>query len=189
MNNVPQPLTPPDDAADDDAAASPASIAAMLKQRQATAYHEAGHAVMAVSVGRSIQKVTIAPGKLSTGGMRLGICEIQKGRAKASRDSLEDDVLILLAGMVAEARFTGQYCPRGAAQDLQAARRLLATRAGRERQVERLERRLLDKTEHLLNDPAHVAAMESVVAELVQKTTISGRAVRHFFSQASAQYS
>ena len=34
------------------------------KETVATAYHEAGHAVMAMAVGRSIQKVTIAPGKL-----------------------------------------------------------------------------------------------------------------------------
>jgi hypothetical protein len=67
----------------------------------ATAWHEAGHAVMAVSLGRPIEKVTISPARLQTGGSRLGICKIQKGRTKPSNDQLEDDVLILLAGMVA----------------------------------------------------------------------------------------
>lgn len=147
----------------------------------ATAYHEAGHAVMALSLGRPIQRVTIAPGNLHSGATRLGACEIQKGRFKASKDWLEDEVLILLAGMVAEARFTEEYCEQGAGQDLRNARRLMAGRAGSERQLERLERRLLDKTEHLLDDEGHAQAIEWIARALLEKTTISGRAARHLF--------
>ena len=55
----------------------------------ATAYHEAGHAVMAVSLGRPIEKVTIAPSKSQIGamtsGLRLGVCKIQKGRTKPTK--------------------------------------------------------------------------------------------------------
>lgn len=65
--------------------------------------------------------------------------------------------------------------------------RLLHSRAGGDRQLERLERRLLDKTEHLLCDEGHAKAIELIAGELIQKTTISGRAVRHFFEQASKQ--
>ena len=36
---------------------------------RATAFHEAGHAVMAVIVGRPVQKLTIASGSLQTGGV------------------------------------------------------------------------------------------------------------------------
>jgi hypothetical protein len=151
----------------------------------ATAWHEAGHAVMAVSLGRPIEKVTISPARLQTGGSRLGICKIQKGRTKPSNDQLEDDVLILLAGMVAESRFTGRYCTDGAAQDLANVERLLSTRAPSERQLERLTRRMLDKTEHVLGDQRHAKAIESIAQELVRKVTISGRAVRHYFDQAT----
>ena len=165
-----------------DAAAAP--DAAKL-QLIATAVHEAGHAVMAILLGRSVQKVTIAPGKLQSGDMRLGICEMKKGRSKASKDAVEDDVLILLAGMVAEARFTGQYCHSGAAQDLLAVKRILQNRAGNERQLARLQRRMLDKTEYLLDDPGNAQAVQSVAQELLQRTTISGRAVRHLFDQAT----
>lgn len=153
----------------------------------ATAYHEAGHAVMALSLGRLIQKVTILPGKSQFGELRLGVCEIRKGRSKASKDLLKDEVLILLAGMVAEARFTGQYCQQGATQDLRNIRRLLHNRASSENQLERLQRRLLDKTEHLLRDEGHAKAIELIARELIQKTTISGRAVRHFFEHAVKQ--
>lgn len=150
----------------------------------ATAYHEAGHAVMAMTLGRPIHKVTISPAQLQTGGSRLGACKIEKGRFKASKDWLEDEALILFAGMVAESHFTGQYCTQGAAQDLRAAKRLLANRATSERQLERLESRLLDKAEHLLGDQGHTKAIELIAQELLQKETISGRAVRHLLEQA-----
>jgi len=150
----------------------------------ATAYHEAGHAVMALSLGRSIQKVTISPSQTAQGEARLGICELKKGRSKRSKDALEDDALILLAGMVAEARFTGEYCGRGAAQDLRMVRSLLASRAGSIRQLERLEKRFLSKTEHLLYETAHAKAIHWIAAELIAKTTISGRAAKHLFNQS-----
>ncbi|MCR9118313.1 MAG: cell division protein FtsH [bacterium] len=156
-------------------------------QLVATAYHEAGHAVMAVSLGRVIQKVTIAPGKSQFGQAHLGITAMGKGRTKASKDLLEDEALILLAGMVAEAHFTGHYCRHGAGQDLRYLQRLLRDRAGSESQLERLQRRLLDKTEHLLREKHHAKAIELIAQELIQRTTISGRAVRHFFQYAEQQ--
>jgi hypothetical protein len=153
----------------------------------ATAWHEAGHAVMALALGRPVQKVTIAPAQQPAGGAQLGACKIQKGRFKPSDDWLEDEVLILLAGMVAEARFTDEYCQFGAAQDLRHVRRLLQNRANNDRQLERLERRLLDKTEHLLSDDANARALQLIAAELEQKTTISGRTARHLYQQAVQQ--
>ncbi len=149
-----------------------------------TAHHEAGHAVMAVSLGRTIHKVSIAPGKPQFGAAKLGHCEIKKGGSKGSHDRLEDDVLILLAGMVAEAQLTGRYCQRGAARDLKDVANLLCTRAASPRQHETLQRRMLSKTEHILSDAAHVEAIKTIANELLTKTTISGRLVRHHFQQA-----
>ena len=153
----------------------------------ATAYHEAGHAVMAVSLGRSIQKATIVAAKMQTGGVRLGAVKMQQGRSKATQDWLEDEVLILFAGMVAEAQFTGSYCPRGAASDLRAINHLLGTRANTERQMEKLHRRLLDKTEYILGDEVHEKAIRSVAEQLLEHQTIKGRLVKHFLNQAIQQ--
>ncbi len=157
-------------------------------QPPSVAYHEAGHAVMATIVGRPIQKVTICAANLSTGGLRLGACKIRKGRSKPTKDWLEDEALIFFAGMVAESHVTGQYCEKGARQDLRVVKRLLSqTRATSPRQLEKLERRLLDKTEYLLSEEPHAKAVEMVAQELMEKTTISGRAVVHLFHQAVAQ--
>ena len=144
---------------------------------------------MATIVGRPIQKVTLSSANLPTGGVRLGACNIRKGRTKPSKDRLEDEALILLAGMVGESHVTNRYCEKGAAQDLRAARRLLSqTRATSARQLEKLESRILNKAALLLSEPPHVKAIEWIAHELLEKTTISGRAVTHFYNQALAQF-
>ena len=89
--------------------------------------------------------------------------------------------------MVGESRFTGRYCVDGAAQDLAFVERLLSTRASNELQLERLTRRMLDKTEHSLSESCHAEAIRLIASELVSKITISGRAVRHFFEQATRE--
>ncbi|MGB7345328.1 MAG: cell division protein FtsH [Pirellulaceae bacterium] len=155
----------------------------------ATAFHEAGHAVMAFSLGRPIEKVTIVPGKMQFGGTRLGACKIQKGRTKSTKDWLEDEALILLAGMVAEAHFTGRYCPNGASQDLRAVERLVESRLGanfaNQRQFDKLLKRWIGKTQYVLDDPDYRQAIEWIADDLIKKSTVSGRAVRHFFQQAT----
>ncbi len=54
----------------------------------ATAFHEAGHAVAALAVGRIVERVTIVPGKTFAGLHTLGKCQIPKGRYKPSKDWL-----------------------------------------------------------------------------------------------------
>jgi hypothetical protein len=89
--------------------------------------------------------------------------------------------------MVAEAQVTGNYCLGGAAQDLRSIRRYVQMRAVGERQVERLERRLLNKTENHLSDPLIWDAVEMIAAELLRCETISGRAAQHFFDSAQTR--
>ena len=86
--------------------------------------------------------------------------------------------------MVAESQFTGKYCERGAAEDLRLIARLLEDRVSTQKQFDRLHRRLLDKTEHELSDEVNANAIELIAKELIEKETISGRAVRHFYGQA-----
>jgi hypothetical protein len=147
---------------------------------RAVAYHEAGHAVAALALGRPVQHVSVLPDR-----EHLGVCAFRKGTFRPSQDWIEHEILISLAGVAAEARHTGDYAWDGAARDLQFVRRLIVERTGG-RRAERLERRLLSKTEHLLAREGHWRAVELIVAELLLRGAISGRAARHLFDQGCA---
>src|ERR1700747_802231 len=123
---------------------------------ESTAYHEAGHAVAALALGRPVQRVSVLPD-----AKFLGRCEFGKGVFRPSEDWLEREILIALSGIVAEALHTGTYTWDGAARDLQTVRRLLVRRYG-ERRAERFERRLLAKTQNLLADDGHWKAVELI---------------------------
>ena len=151
----------------------------MLVHDPATCYHEAGHAVMALAMGRSIQKVSAVPNSL-----RLGVVEFKKGTAKQADDWIEAEILIALAGPLAEAAFTGAFDEHGAARDLRAVRKFAEDRVG-DRQAERYERRMLAKAEYLMGDDATWNAVEAIAKELMEKGTISGRSARHLFDRAS----
>ncbi|MCE9603474.1 MAG: cell division protein FtsH [Planctomycetia bacterium] len=148
----------------------------------ATAYHEAGHAALALALGRPVQRVSILPNQL-----RLGLCEFKKGSFRPSHDAIETEILILLGGLAAEARQMGDYAWGGASADLRAVRGLTEMRAGSARQVARLERRMLDKAEHLLDQPGVWDAVTRIAEELLKTTVISGRAAKHLFDLAMAQ--
>jgi ATP-dependent Zn protease len=144
---------------------------------EATAFHEAGHAVVALVLGRPVQRVSVLPDR-----ERLGRCEVRKGRFRPSEDWLEREILIALGGIAAEARHTGNYAWDGAARDQQYVLRLAEQRAG-ERQAGRLQQRLLAKAEHLLAKEGHWRAVELIAAELLQRGVISGRAAQHLFDR------
>ncbi|HEY8961052.1 MAG TPA: hypothetical protein VIM57_02540 [Luteolibacter sp.] len=151
------------------------------EQNTLTAYHEAGHAVIALQMGRTVREVSILPG-----AKRLGYCEMAKG-GRQPQDALEADLLILLAGLAAEAKVSGQYGLGGASQDLRMAEKLALHRAGNARQAARLLERTLDKVEHLMRDAATWSAVDLIAAELLKAGVLSGRAARHFHEQAKAR--
>ena len=147
---------------------------------EATAYHEAGHAVVALWLDRPVHKVSVLPNQ-----DYLGQCRFAKGVFRPGEDWVEREILISLAGMVAEARHTGRYCRDGAARDLRYARKLALQRAT-ERQLDRYERRMVAKVENLLADDDLWRAIELIAAELMAHGTISGRAAKHLFDRAAA---
>lgn len=147
--------------------------------RGITAYHEAGHAVMALALGRPVAAVSILPDRRF-----LGICAFGKAVFRPTEDWLEREILIALAGIAAEARHTGEYAWDAADRDRAYAAELAAERAGSDRKAERLLRRLLSKAEHLLGRPENWQAVEQLAAELLRVGEISGRAARHFFDAA-----
>ena len=146
-----------------------------------TAYHEAGHAVIALALGRTIHKVSVLPNR-----ERLGECRFGKGSAKPTDDWVEREILIALGGPAAEARFTGTFANDEATQDLRFVRRLALERKS-PRAVERYEQRMLDKVEYMLADEGTWKAVELIAAELLKHGTISGRAARHLYELATRE--
>ncbi len=145
----------------------------------ATAYHEAGHAVIALLLGRPVHAVSVLPTR-----DHLGVCQFRNPVFRPSEDWIEREVLISLAGLAAEARHTGSYQFDEASRDLSYVRKLLVQRAG-ERRAERLERRMLAKVEHLLAREGTWRAVELLVEALLQQGEISGRTARHLFDRAT----
>jgi len=145
-----------------------------------TAYHEAGHAVVALALGRPVHQVSILPNR-----ERLGQCAFRKGRFRPSEDWVEREMLIALGGIAAEARHTGSYAWESAGRDWRYVRDLAVQRAG-ERRAERLVSRLLAKAEYLLAHEGHWRAVGLIAGELLRRGAISGRAARHFFEQGCA---
>ena len=148
-----------------------------MESTNATAYHEAGHAVVALILGRPVQRVSIL-----ANDQHLGVCEFGKGMSRPTEDWLEREILIALAGIAAEARFTGNYAWDGAARDQQYVHKLAVQRAG-ERRADKLQRRLLAKAEHLLADDDTWRAVELIAEELLRLGEISGRTARHLFER------
>jgi ATP-dependent Zn protease len=148
---------------------------------EVTAYHEAGHAVVALALGRTVHKVSALPNR-----ERLGECRFGKGHAKPTDDWVEREILIALGGMAAEARLTGTYATDEAKEDLRFVRRLALERKS-ERAVERYEQRMLDKVEYMLADAGTWKAVELIAAELVKHGAISGRAARHLYELATKE--
>jgi hypothetical protein len=137
----------------------------------ATAYHEAGHAVMALALGRPVGDVSAVPDR-----DYLGTCELRKPPGRGPADWFEQEILIALAGLAAEAIHTGDYAWSAAERDFRYVRSLTLKRTGNERRAERLERRLLAKAEHLLAKGGHWRSVERIARELLRCGSISGRA-------------
>ena len=155
-----------------------------------TAFHEAGHAVMALAVGRVVNKVDV-----HAKGTRLGVCKMSKGRAgkakssKASADNLEGELLILLGGMAAEARKSGRYNMQGASQDLREAEKLAMMRAGNANQAGKVLKRAMDKVHHLLSKPEVWGAVKVIAAGLVENSSMSGKEAKHLYELELAKVS
>ena len=87
-----------------------------------TAYHEAGHAWMAVLCGAQVLSVTIAP-DWDDGPPRYGDTQVAWQRTRFTlRELRENGVLVSLAGPAAETTYQGDpYHPGVVADDWQAA--------------------------------------------------------------------
>ena len=107
--------------------------------RAATAFHEAGHAVAALALGRPVAWASIRPDR-----KYLGICAFGKGVFRPSEDWIERGAIIALAGPAGEAGFTGEIDWEGARHDHDYAFELARGRGGDDRKANEKVRHLAE---------------------------------------------
>ncbi len=96
-------------------------MARRTKGLESTAYHEAGHAVVAFELEIPFESVTIAPDEESVGSMiyqrRLQKLDDYGSISARRRATLEAHVRVLIAGWIAEKRFNPKGFRRSGAQE------------------------------------------------------------------------
>jgi hypothetical protein len=148
-----------------------------------TAFHEAGHAVMAQLCGRQITEVEIVGDREHTGSVQslaFPPDPADGARSEEEAEDVERQLKIILAGTVAEAMVSGRQGWDETSEDLDAA--------------VRLGMRLVEDCEDvlpLLSDIGadverdlrrHWSAVEMLVAELLDRKALTGSEVRRLLT-------
>jgi ATP-dependent Zn protease len=148
---------------------------------EVSAYHEAGHALMAVYLGARVKSVTIEP-DWDDGPERYGDAQVEwRSGELTDRELCEKLILVALAGPVAEMIHSGEpYHPGFVAEWLadwktawEAVARLIPTERKR---LAYLEQTTL-KLHRLLQQVEHWAALAAIVDNLLAHETLEGEDV------------
>ena len=151
-----------------------------------SAYHEAGHAFMAVRLGARVRSITIDPA-WDDGPMRFGDARIEWPAGEFSeRELCEKMVLVALAGAVAEMIYSGQpYHPgfvaewsAAWAQAWEASATLYSDEVNRLKHLEEMTVQLYRTMRR--ND--HWAALAAIVDDLLAHETLEGEQVEEIVS-------
>jgi hypothetical protein len=154
--------------------------------RRETAYHEAGHAVVAIALGETVEEVAIADrhekslmedDEGCTGYTRWGATPFEGGEWS---DQFRDRIAILAAGYIA-CRLAGLNWMEKALDDHDTIRRRLSGLedwSGKEKNAEKLAYDTLAR---------HRAALDAVAAQLLERGRLSGFEVGDIIERADAE--
>ena len=151
------------------------------------AYHEAGHALMAVILGGTVKHVTIEP-DADDGPERQGDTQVLWRRAGISeRDFAKTAVQVSLAGPVAEMIYTGDpyhpgFVAEWAADWRDAWEAAVPLHPGERQRLEYLERVSI-QLYHRLNDDVLWAALASLADNLLAHETLEGEQVEEIVGE------
>lgn len=145
------------------------------------AYHESGHAYIAVKVGARVRSITIEPD--DDGPHRSGDTQVVWKRSKFSqREFLEKSALVALAGPVAEMIYTGDAFHPGlvaewSADWQDALRALEPLQPDPAQRVAQLEQLTLELYRTLSNDE-HWAGLAALADHLLAHETLDAAQIR-----------
>jgi ATP-dependent Zn protease len=153
------------------------------KQLESIAHHEAGHAVMVITFNRALKSITIVPNS-DTGA--LGECfdakrpkwfqpEVYDDPRHERR--LEEEVLILLAGLAAEHRIAGRNNWRGAGQDFHHAVDVASYRFSGD-VLQKYLNYMTARTRSIVSGPMFWIQVQALSAALLEHRTLTGKPAR-----------
>jgi hypothetical protein len=149
------------------------------KALAATAYHEAGHAVASFSLGRTVRRVSIVPDGFYLGhcrhaaqpSFRPDMMADTKARLRA-----ETEIVILLAGGIAEKKFAGRCNYVGASYDHDNAVDLAVHVTGDDAEAAAYLNWLSIRTRNLIE--REWAAVRAIADQLLTDRRLSGAVAR-----------
>lgn len=160
-----------------------------MATKAAVAYHEAGHAVMAVYCRMGLGSVSIIPGE----GF-LGVCKTSKQPSLAKCDHvssteidrrLNKKIMVAVAGDVAESLHSGKKNPSYAkSKDLAQAFGMANRICGDEEEAYALVDYLTISTRNVLRMESYWDAVTALAKELLEKKKVSGRKAKAIIESA-----
>ena len=151
-----------------------------------TAYHEAGHALVATLLGGRVISVTIAPDD-DDGPRRFGDTQVAWRRSLSERELRERGVQVALGGPVAEMLYTGDPFHPGLvaewAGDWQSAWELAASLMPDERKRLSYLEDLTRQLHRLLDAEPHWSALAALADNLLAHETLERDEVREIVGE------
>ena len=152
------------------------------RQRHVAAYHEAGHAVVAIGLGAKVKSVSIAGKSVSIAGGG-GITDVRYGRGEMRE---ERAILIMLAGPYAQRRYAPRSSWRGdshagfrSGYDFDNVTGLIFERHGKGKLAETYWRYMEARAEELVEQ--NWKYIGQVAEALLQRETLTGEEMRELF--------
>jgi ATP-dependent Zn protease len=162
---------------------------------ECTAYHEAGHAVAAIILGRAIRKVTIIPDHdrntlgscQGHGNGRLPALDTDASSAR-HRTYIKSQIMMLWAGAIAEGRRAGRHNWHGAGVDRSHILNLACFACMGDEECKRYIQWLFERTKNLLfSQRWHWDAIKRIARKLLKHGTITGKEAKGLYQAALAE--
>ena len=151
------------------------------------AYHEAGHAVISVCLRRSLKKASIIRDEDSEGRVfrELSPWILQMMAEEQIRAYLlEKEIQTLLAGNVAEERFTGRHASRGSEGDRRVCVRLASKLHTSNKVIEKYIDYQMEIVREMISSPVTWVQIEAVAENLLEFRELDGKRIRQICREA-----